>query len=297
VVSNASPLFNSDKGPTSIRQWLFDEDLVDAVIQLPNDMFYGTGIATYVWILDTNKEPERQGKIQLIDASGQWDSMRKPMGFKRRRMTEKNRLVVHEAYKAFEDADPVISRVMVKEDFMFRDVPVFKQARLATRFSQEALDEVAGHRFFVEEHGAVMEKLDGLPWNSLAEAFEGMCKAQGLKAPAGLVDAVCTAMALQDDDAPPAVDRKGKPVLLEGWKITERVSMSEDLDEHMTREVFPFVVGATWDEEKAKEGNEIPFTRLFYVPDEPRPLEDIDADVARLMGELGVMFEVVHKDA
>ncbi|WP_326745322.1 type I restriction-modification system subunit M [Streptomyces sp. NBC_01760] len=297
VVSNASPLFNSDNGATSIRRWLFDADLIDAIIQLPNDMFYGTGIATFVWILDTNKEPDRRGKIQLIDASALGESMRKPMGFKRREMTEKKRRVVHEAYKAFEDADPAISRVMIKEDFMFRDVPVYKQARLATRFSQEALDLVSGHKFFVEGHGEIMEKLDGSPWNALPDAFKGMCKAQGLKAPVGLIDAVTSAMGVQDDSAPLAVDRKGNPVLLDDWKITERVPMSEDLDEHMAHKVLPFAKGATWDEGKAKEGNEIPFTRIFYVPEEPRALEDIDADVARLMGELGVMFEAVHKDA
>ncbi|MCF4123023.1 type I restriction-modification system subunit M [Antribacter sp. KLBMP9083] len=297
VVSNASPLFNSDKGPNSIRQWLFDEDLIDAIIQLPNDMFYGTGIATYVWLLDTNKEPERQGKMQLIDASAQWDSMRKPMGFKRREMTEKKRQAVHEAYKAFEDADPAISRVMVKEDFMFRDVPVYKQVRLATRFSEEALEQVAEHMDFVEGHAEIMEKLNGAPWNNLPEAFKDMCKAQGLRAPLGLVDAVSAAMGVHDDAAPPAVDRKGKPVLLDGWKIIERVPMSDDLDEHMQREVLPFAEGATWDEAKAKEGNEIPFTRIFYVSEEPRALEEIDADVARLMRELGVMFQAVHKDA
>lgn len=297
VVSNASPLFNSDKGPNSIRQWLFDEDLIDAIIALPTQMFYGTGIATYVWILDTNKEPERQGKIQLIDASRQWEPMSKAMGDKRREMTSTKRLVVHEAYKAFEDADPAISRVMVKEDFMFRDVPVYKQARLATVFTEDAVKGASEHRNWSDEYAEIMEKLDGSPWNSLPDTFKGMCKAHGLKAPLGLVDAVCTAMGVQDDDAPLAVDRKGKPVLLDGWKITERVPMSEDLDEHMAREVVPFAEGATWDEAKAKEGNEIPFTRIFYVPEEPRPLEDIDADVARLMGELGVMFEAVHNDA
>ncbi|MGY0386373.1 type I restriction-modification system subunit M [Nocardioides sp. WG-D5] len=297
VVSNASPLFNSDKGPTSIRQWLFDEDLIDAVVQLPNDMFYGTGIATYVWILDTNKEPARRGKVQLIDASGQWDSMRKPMGFKRRQMTEKKRIVVHEAYKAFEEADPAISRVMVKEDFMFRDVPVYKQARLATRFSGEAIEQASEHRSWSNEYVEILRGLDGFVWNKLPEAFKQRCKNAGLKAPLGLVDAVCAAMGVQDEDAPLAIDRKGNPVLLDGWKLTERVPMSEDLDEHMAREVLPFAAGATWDEAKAKEGNEIPFTRIFYVPEEPRALGDIDADVARLMGELRVMFEAVHKDA
>lgn len=297
VVSNASPLFNSDKGPNSIRQWLFDEDLIDAIIQLPKEMFYGTGIATYVWILDTNKEPDRRGKIQLIDASGQWEPMAKSMGFKRREMTEDKRHVVHAAYKAFEDADPAISRVMVKEDFMFRDVPVYKQARLATVFSEEAVDAVRNHKAFVEEHVEIMRGLNGFVWNSLPAAFQQRCKSAGLKAPLGLVDTVATAMGVHDDSAPLAINRKGNPVLLDGWKITERVPMSEDLTAHMELEVLPFAEGATWDVSKSKEGNEIPFTRIFFVPAAPRSLGEIDADVARLMGELGVMFEAVHRDA
>ena len=94
VVSNASPLFTSDKGPNAIRQWLLEEDLIDAIIALPTSMFYGTGIGTYVWILDTNKSPERKGRIQLIDGSGEWESMRKPMGEKRRELSKNNRDVL-----------------------------------------------------------------------------------------------------------------------------------------------------------------------------------------------------------
>ena len=131
MVSNASPLFTSDKGPNAIRQWLFDEDLIDAIIALPTSMFYGTGIATYVWILDRNKSTERRGKIQLIDGSDQWTLLRRPMGEKRREMREVNRDPVLEAYRAFEQANPEISRVMTPDDFKFRDVPVYKQARLA----------------------------------------------------------------------------------------------------------------------------------------------------------------------
>jgi type I restriction enzyme M protein len=295
VVSNASPLFNSDKGPNAIRQWLFNEDLIDAIIALPTQMFYGTGIATYVWILDTNKEESRKGKIQLIDGSGLWDPMRKPLGDKRREMGEKKRLKVHTAYKAFEDADPTISRVLTKEDLMFRDVPVFKQARFATVFSDDALKTIAEHKDYSDAHAEIIRGLDGFVWNSLSTAFQQRCKNAGLKAPLGLFDAVADALGIQDDTAPLAIDRKGNPVLLYGWKITERVPLSEDLDEHMAREVLPFAEGAAWDENKAKPGNEIPFTRIFYVPEEPRPLEEIDADVSRLMGELAEMFQVVHK--
>lgn len=295
VVSNASPLFASDKGPNAIRQWLLEEDLIDVIVALPNSMFYGTGIGTYVWILDRNKDPERKGKIQLIDGSGQWKPMRKPMGEKRREMSKNNRDVVLEAYKAFEHADPTISRVMTPEDFMFRDVPVYKQARFATRFSDAAVETLRARRDFTDGHLAVLKELDGTSWNDLPKVFPEAARAAGLTAPLGLVDAVMKAMAEDDDSAPPAVDRKGKPVIADGWKIIERVPLSEDVTEHMEREVLPFAPDAQWDVTKAKHATEIPFTRIFYVPEEPRPLAEIDADVQRLMGELATMFEAVRE--
>lgn len=296
VVSNQSPLFNSDNGPNSIRQWLLEEDLIDAIIALPTSMFYGTGIATYIWILDANKDPERESKIQLIDGSSQWDSLRRPMGDKRREMGKDHRARLLEAYKAFEYADPSISRVMVREDFMFRDVPVYKQARFATRISDAAVESLRSRRDFVEGHVAVLRSLDGTPWNDLPKVFTQAAKSAGLKAPLGLVDAVMTAMGVADDSAPLAVDRKGKPVIVPGWKLTERVPLSEELDEHMAREVLPYAPSAQWDESKAKHGTEIPFTRIFYVPEEPRPLAEIDTEVQKLMSELGQLFKAVTEE-
>lgn len=294
VVSNASPLFNSDSGPNSIRQWLFDEDLIDAIIALPTQMFYGTGIATYVWILDNNKPEDRRGKIQLIDATGLWEPMRKPLGDKRREMSPANRATVVKAYEAFTDSD--ISRVLTPQDFMFRDVPVFKQARLAARYSEEAVDALRGRRDFGEALIQILKDLDGTPWNLIPKRLPEAAKAAGLKAPVGLIDAVMKAMAVPDESAPLAVNRKGNPMLADNWKIIERVPMSEDLDEHMAREVLPFAPEAKWDESKAKHGNEIPFTRIFYVPEEPRPLAEIDADVQRIMGELAEMFQGVSEE-
>lgn len=293
VVSNASPLFSSDLGSNSIRQWLFDEDLIDAIIALPTRMFYGTDIATYVWILDNDKPLKRRGKIQLLDASSLWEPMRKGMGDKRREMSEANREAVVQAYQRFEESE--ISQILTPRDFMFRDVPVFKQARLAARFSDEAVDALRGRRDFSETLVRVVRGLDGAEWNELPERIRAAAKAEGIKAPVGLVDAVMKAMAVPDENAPLAVDRKGTPVLADGWKIVERVPVMEDVDEHMAAEVLPYVSDATWDVSKAKEGNEIPFSRMFYVPEEPRPLSEIDADVQRIMGELREMFEEVSR--
>jgi len=293
VVSNASPLFNSDKGPNEIRQWLLDEDIIDTIVALPTSMFYGTGIATYVWFLDTTKAPERIGKIQLIDGSRQWQSLRKPMGDKRREMNRLNRDVVLDAYKAFEDADLEISRVMTPHDFKFRDVPVYKQARLSTHFSDEVIEALRGRPDFADGHVAVLKSIDGTPWNGLPKSFQQAAKAAGLKAPLELVDAVMKAIAVPDESAPLAVDRKGNSVIVDGWKITERVPLSEDLSDHMKREVLPYAPEAQWDETKAKLGSEIPFARLFYVPEQPRPRDVIDAEVQSLMNELAEMFAMV----
>ncbi len=296
VVSNQSPLFNSDNGPNSIRQWLLEEDLIDAIIGLPTSMFYGTGIATYVWILDANKDPDRKGKIQLIDGSGQWDSMWKPMGDKRREMGKTHRKTLMEAYKAFDQADPAISRVMTPEDFRFRDVPVYKQARFGVHFTQECIDALRSRRDFVDGYVSVLKSLDGTAWNDLPKTLPEAAKAEGLKAPVGLVDAAMKVMAVADDSEPAAVDRKGKPVIADGWRITERIPLSEDVDEHMEREVLPYAPDAVWDLTKARHGTEIPFNRIFYVPEEPRPLAEIDSEVQRLMGELADMFGAVSAE-
>ncbi|SEN91483.1 type I restriction-modification system subunit M [Cryobacterium luteum] len=293
VVSNAAPLFNGDKGPTAIRQWLLEEDLIDAVVALPSGMFYGTGIPTYVWFLDTNKDLERRGKIQLIDGSGQWTLLRKPMGEKRREMKKANRNAVLEAYNAFELADPTISRVVTPEDFMFRDVSVYKQARLRTVFNETIVEQLRDRKDFSDAYVAVLEALDGTPWNDLPTSFPKAAKAAGLKTTSGFVDAAMKAMGVPDDSAPAAFDRKGNPITASGWKITERVPLSEDLGEHMEREVLPFSPDAQCDEGKAKYGNEIPFTRIFYTPRVPRPLDEIDSEVQNLMGELAEMFKSV----
>lgn len=296
VVSNQSPLFNSDNGPNSIRQWLLEEDLIDAIIGLPKSMFYGTGIATYVWILDTNKDPDRKGKIQLINGSNHWDSMRKPMGDKRREMGKNHRKTLMEAYKAFDQADPAISRVMTPEDFRFRDVPVYKQARFGTRYSDTVVELLRSRRDFTEDHIGILRSLDGTPWNGIPKALPAAAKIAGVKASVGFIDAAMKAMAVQDDSAPLAVDRKGQPVIVADWKLTERVPLSEDLTEHMQHEVRPYAPDALWDESKAKHGTDIPFTRIFYVPEESRPLAAIDADVQKLMSELAEMFTTVTNE-
>ena len=126
IVLNGSPLFNgaAESGPSKIRQWLLESDLVEAIIALPTNMFFNTGIATYIWILDNTKRQDRQGKIQLIDASSFWTKLRKNLGAKSREVDEKARDRIVALYDAFDVADPDLSKVFTANDFGYWTITV-----------------------------------------------------------------------------------------------------------------------------------------------------------------------------
>lgn len=295
VVSNGSPLFTGapESGPDKIRAWLLESDLVDAIIQLPTNMFYGTGISTYVWILDTNKEEHRKGFVQLIDASECWSVPDKGLGEKRREMKEPDRKRVLEEYAAFEDTE--ISKVLTPADLGFRDVEVTEQKRLRVEVTPEAVTKVLEHRSAVPEHADVLADVADVKFNDLPEALKTAAKKHGVKMLAGMIDVVLDAVGVPDEDADPSVDRKGNPILDPAFSMTERIPLTEDVDEHMAREVLPFAPDVTWDENAAKVGYEIPFKRVFYRPAPVRSLEEIDADVAAVMGRLAEKFAEVRE--
>lgn len=300
VVMNGSPLFTGapGSGPDQIRRWLLTEDLVDAIIALPTNMFYGTGIATYIWIVDTNKPAERKGKIQLINGADQWHAMRKGMGDKRRELTEEDREVIAHEYAGF--ADTELSRVLTPDDLGFTDVPVYRQRRLVVNVTEDALAACAEHKAWTAAHDVVVRAVAEADYNDLPAALKVAAKRAGVKMPTGLIDAIMNAVGddASEDQAEtvaPSIDRKGNPVTVPGSDMTERVPLTEDVDEHMTREVLPFMPDAVWDMSKAKTGYEIPFTRIFYKPQPVRKLAEIDADLKQVMGELAVMLQEVER--
>ena len=295
VVSNGSPLFTGapESGPDKIRAGLLENDLVDAIIQLPTNMFYGTGISTYVWFLDTNKEEHRKGFVQMIDASECWSVPDKGLGEKRREMKEPDRKRVLEEYAGFKDTE--ISKVLTPADLGFRDVKVAKQKRLRVEVTPEAVTQVMEHKSAVSEHADVLADVADVKFNDLPEALKAAAKKHGVKMLAGMIDVVLDAVGVPDENADPSVDRKGTPILAPAFSMTERIPLTEDVDEHMAREVLPFAPDVTWDEEAAKVGYEIPFKRVFYRPAPVRSLEEIDADVAVVMGRLAEKFAEVRE--
>ncbi|WP_405778386.1 N-6 DNA methylase [Streptomyces sp. NBC_00859] len=128
IVMNGSPLFNgaAESGPSNIRRWLLENDLVEAIVALPTNMFFNTGIATYIWILDNTKHPDRQGKVQLIDGTSFWTKMRKSLGSKGREISAADRAQVVQLYANFEDTDPELSKVLRNDEFGYWAITVVR---------------------------------------------------------------------------------------------------------------------------------------------------------------------------
>lgn len=300
VVTNGSPLFTGDaeSGPDSIRKYLIGAqggtEILDAIIALPNGMFYNTDIATYVWILDQNKEPRRRGKIQFIDATEISAPMRKSMGKKRVEFTEDNIREITKIYKNFEETERSI--IVTADDLTYRDVPMFKIAHYAVSVTDETVAQAMSHKSAFPEHEAVIREMKGRDYNDLPKALKASAKAHGVKMGAPLLKHIMAALAVEDEDAPASLDEKGLPVVDASSKVIERVPYLEDVSEHMEREVLPFVPDMQWDESLAKVGTELPLTRLFYKPEESRSLEELDADIAGSLDRIYAMFGEVRSD-
>lgn len=263
IVLNGSPLFTggAGSGESEIRRYVLEHDLVEAIIGLPTDMFYNTGISTYVWVL-SNKKPEyRKGYTQLIDASGLWQKMRKSLGSKRREMGEGD---IKTATRLFGDC---------------------LEAQLAILLDAEG-NEI--ERVVVSEEEAPPEAPEG-----------GEVKLRPLSrilANAEFGYRQITVERPQRDDAGKIVygtrgKQKGKPQPDTSLRDTEIVPLTEDVEGCFEREVLPHVPDAWIDHDKTRVGYEIPFNRQFYVFEPPRDLAEIDADLAQVTGRIQRMLE------
>lgn len=167
IVTNGSPLFTggAGSGESEVRRWLIEKDYLDAIVALPTDMFYNTGIQTYIWIIDNDKPEHRKGKVQLIDASGDafYKPMRKALGSKRRELTEEGRQRVVDAYLAMEESD--ISKVFDGTDFGFREIRVERPLRLKFDITEDGLNRFVKTKTF--------EKLSHLERAKVADLLFG----------------------------------------------------------------------------------------------------------------------------
>lgn len=306
IVLNGSALFTgaAGSGPSEIRRWLLENDLVDAIVGLPTDMFYNTGIATYIWVLDNNKPEERQGKVQLIDATAQWVKMRKSIGAKRRMLSPANISTIVGLYGEFTDADPEVSKVFNTADFGYRTITVEQPLRLVFSVDADKVEQVMeakavaaldkDHRHDLRTALATLEK--DRTWKSQADFEKVLGPALGAHDVAlkpAVRKAVVAAFAEPSPEGEIVKTPRGKVEADSGLRDTENVPLSEDVNEYVEREVLPWAPEAWVDESKTKIGYEIPFTRAFYKYVPPRPLSEIDADVQAAIARVQALFAEV----
>lgn len=296
IVFNGSPLFTgaAGSGESEIRKWIIENDWLEAIIGLPTDMFYNTGIATYIWILSNRKEDRRKGKIQLIDATQMYRKMRKSLGSKRNELSEDDISEIVKLYGNFKLGEKI--KIFDNEDFGYSTITVERPLRLNFQASPERIERLKDQAEFKnreKELEDVLRALASLDKEKLYMNREEFTKdldstffTKGVPLGNGVLKAVLQALSERDENADVCLDRKGNEEPDPDLRDRENVPLKEDINSYFEREVKPYAPNAWIDFSKTKVGYEIPFTRHFYKYVPPRPLEEIDADLKKLGKEI-----------
>ncbi len=299
IVLNGSPLFNGSAGSgwSEIRKMLMDRDLLDAIIALPKNLFYGTDISTYLWILDNNKPEEHKGKVLMVDATHPRYAklLQRSLGKKRYEIPDEAIKEIVDIYGNFTDAilpdnnDIKVSRLMDVEDFLYTTVTIYRPLRLVyTDIAKKAMEVANGEKVKKAdketlEHIAAITFPEGKITDE--EMFAIIREHFGKKLTQGFVKLV-RSLGTIDPEAPTVFATPGKPdsgLLIDpALTDTETIPMKEDIDEYIAREVLPFVTDAWRDPSKDKVGCEFPLTRLFYRYTPLRDSSEILADLMAL---------------
>ncbi|RWM88945.1 MAG: SAM-dependent DNA methyltransferase [Mesorhizobium sp.] len=359
VVFNGSPLFSGDagSGPSNIRRWIIENDWLDAIVALPDQLFYNTGIFTYVWLVTNRKAPERRGKVQLIDGTRFFKRRTKSLNNKRNEITEEQIRELTRIYGNGQDGETadvrvngdietrVVSRIFENRDFGFLKVTVERPLRMNFEGTAERIAKLDGQSAFInlatskkrkDDKAAAREIEEGLNLQNAIrtalatlegkgrymdrEAFDTdltrAVKRAGVKIAAPIRKAIFAALGERDPDAEICRDGKGRPEPDIELRDTENIPLPQGtalplpmqfgpdkpndrlveefrdmIDAYMAREVLPHVGDAWVEYDKTKVGYEVPINRHFYVYKPPRPLDEIEADITALEGEIANLLE------
>ncbi|WP_333762992.1 type I restriction-modification system subunit M [Streptomyces sp. IBSBF 2390] len=314
IVFNGSPLFTgaAESGESNIRRWILENDWLEAIVALPDQLFYNTGISTYFWILTNRKDKDHKGKVVLLDARDQWVKMRKSLGDKRKELGDGTNgrpdhigditRLYAEALQVAGDAEhPLHGKVKIfaNEDFGYQRITVERPLKLRFEVTEETLAALAEAKPVAklersEEFVAAVRTLLGSSWATKSEAFIALkdaVVAAGLTWPSGAPFAKAVREAIGVRDPEGEVQKvKGAPEPDAELRDYENVPLGEDVEEYLKREVLPHVPDAWIDHTKTKIGYEIPFTRHFYVYKPPRSLAKIDAELKSLEAEIQALL-------
>ena len=281
IIENSSPLFTggTSSGESQIRRWFLEQDLIEAIIALPTELFYNTGIATYIWVLSKNKRPERRGKVQLIDASAIFHKLRKGLGNKKNEISPADRAEITRIYATFEESK--VCKIFKNEEFMYREYVVMQPLQRSYSITDDSIEtmlskgslsslydesKVSELENSEELSGKDQKKLGDYQKNQpIYEAIITALKAavspstyyspadfipvltkvlSGVTADKKLLDKIADGLSVMDKKAEIQRDRKGNVLFDKESKDTEVVQYEETIEDYMQREVLPYVPDA-----------------------------------------------------
>lgn len=305
IVLSGSPLFNGDagSGPSNIRRWLFEKDYIDCIVKLPTEIFFRTGISTYIWIL-SNKKPEgRRGMIQLIDASSRRVPLKRNLGNKRYEISDEQIDWITRTY--IDGHDHGDSVIVPAEEFMFRQVATRQPLHMRITVDAARTDELFAVskpmgktdevnrriiRDWMTEHDG---ETHDYQWAAAAVTELGKLMGKPKPPKAQLVKAITTVFGVRDPEAPVAVDDKGNTIYDPELNDKENIPYGMDFDQYMRTEVLPYAPETSIDPDVKDSGplqdggvgvvgTSISFNRYFYQYEQPRDPKEIAAEIIDL---------------
>lgn len=305
-VHNSSSLFNGNagSGASNLRRYIIENDLLEAIVALPEKMFYNTDIGTFLWILTNKKDEKRKGTVQLIDATSMKSLLKKNIGEKNSEITPNIRRRIVDLYLAYRDADPKFSMVFPNEEFGYYAVDVQRPLRLKVDLKEEKLDMLLAEwkdddlvkvvrRYLDEEKDNV-----GNSFNSFMDRIEAIAKDEGIKLTAKRKKLLRDYLTYISEGAEPVLDSKGNMEPDKNLKDSEQIPMLYDggIKGFLEKEIKPYIPDAWIDEKSASIGYELSFTKYFYKPVELRPVEDIIKDLKALEKESDGVLAGIMED-
>lgn len=306
-VHNGSSLFTGDagQGASNARQYMFEQDLVEAIIALPLNMFYNTGIATYIWVL-TNRKPEhKRGKVQLIDATSMYEPLKKNLGDKKCYLTEEHIMKITNLLLDFHENE--YSKIFLNEEFGYNKIYTERPLRLKVSINDNTINEFKSicsenkaeklYEFIIEnkEH-FVAETND---YNEFKAILDNLAKGN-IKLASKDIKLIRQAFCTVDEKAKEVISKKNKDGSYEYEKDpdlsdTEQIPLLYEggIEEYFKKEVLPYAPDTWIEQDKTKIGYELSFTKYFYKPTELRSLEEIESEILDIEKEAQELLQGV----
>jgi len=314
IILSGSPLFTGDagSGESEIRRWLLENDYVEAIVALPNDMFFNTGIGTYIWIISNKKSAERKNKVQIIDLTDTWTPMRKSEGSKRRMLSREQMKDVAIEYDLFENSKSKNVKIFKTTDFAYRKVAIKRPLKAKVVISDEKTSELTKIKAFAKLTGIQQQA-----WNKFFRENVGEYEYEYLfesvkahnnqgdfgKTAKALAAALTNHFMVRDDSFEPVLDAKGNVVPDNTLNDNETIPFDKNVEDYFNEEVLPHVPDAfidysvrdSKDGEVGIVGYEISFNRYFYEYVPPRSLASITSDLKASEARIQGLLEEVAK--